>query len=86
MRLNQRVQNRPAKNFTLFPSDEDHLRKLDQSTRDILKLATNEGKDYETISAIAGIPIGTVKSRINRARAKIIELRAALHPEVVHAI
>ena len=33
-----------------------------------------QGLSYEDISEIINVPIGTVKSRINRARTKLYEL------------
>ena len=49
--------------------------KLSGVHREALILAAIEGLDYETIAARTGCRVGTVKSRVNRARA---QLRAEL--------
>jgi DNA-directed RNA polymerase specialized sigma24 family protein len=70
-------RNNPAKNFLLYPSDEPHLAQLPPEQRAAVELATNhEGLRYDTIAAQLVIPQGTVKSRVNRAREKILKLRA----------
>ena len=46
---------------------------LSASQRLVLILSEFEDLPYQEIAEIAGIPVGTVKSRINRAKAKIKE-------------
>ena len=46
--------------------------------RIILVLKDIEGRKYEEIAEIAGIPVGTVRSRLHRAR---LELRMILNPD-----
>jgi len=48
--------------------------KLDPSFRECLVLRDVEELSYEEIGAITGLPEGTVKSRIHRARAQLKEL------------
>jgi hypothetical protein len=38
--------------------------------------ASSLGKSYETIASELNLPIGTVKSRLNRGRAKLVAMRA----------
>lgn len=45
--------------------------------RNILTAATCNGHSYQDVAAQFQIPVGTVKSRINRAREKIAAMRAA---------
>lgn len=47
------------------------INKLDDKFRLILVLVDVEGLDYETAAATAGAPLGTVKSRLARARERI---------------
>jgi RNA polymerase sigma-70 factor (ECF subfamily) len=76
--LNRRhINNHPAQDFTLFSTDEEHLQKLSSDAREMLELATLDGLAYGTIADLMGVKIGTVKSRINRARVKVLEMRAA---------
>ncbi len=53
---------------------------LARGDRDVLLLIAWEGLAYEEVAAALGIPVGTVRSRLNRARRKV---RAALAPEEV---
>jgi RNA polymerase sigma-70 factor (ECF subfamily) len=46
--------------------------------RAVLVLKDIEGRKYETIADVLGVPIGTVRSRLHRAR---LELRDRLHGE-----
>jgi RNA polymerase sigma factor (sigma-70 family) len=47
------------------------LAALSQGDRDVLLLIAWEGLNYEEVAAALRIPIGTVRSRLNRARKKV---------------
>lgn len=47
------------------------IQKLDPEFREALVLCDVEDMPYEEIAQIAGVPVGTVKSRIHRARAQL---------------
>ncbi len=51
------------------------LNQLDEASRAVVVLRDIQGYSYEEIAAILRLPVGTVKSRINRAR---VQLRAML--------
>lgn len=40
-----------------------------------------EGMSYDEIATIEEVPVGTIRSRLNRARARLLELLGALHDE-----
>jgi DNA-directed RNA polymerase specialized sigma24 family protein len=61
--------------FKLFPSDVEHVGKLGRHLTDVLALA-HEGHGYRSISRALTIPVGTVKSRLSRARIAITKMRA----------
>lgn len=50
------------------------LAKLSEDQREALLLIGAEGFSYEEAAQIAGCAVGTVKSRVNRARARLAEL------------
>ena len=50
---------------------EKHLKKLNQKYQDVLKLRYYLDMDYESMSAILKIPLGTVKSRIHTGLQKL---------------
>ncbi|WP_244470985.1 sigma-70 family RNA polymerase sigma factor [Microvirga massiliensis] len=50
------------------------LARLPPEQREAILLAGAQGLQYEEIARICGIKLGTVKSRINRARARLAEL------------
>lgn len=52
------------------------LKDLDPKFRDVLNLCAIEGATYEEAATLFGLPVGTVRSRINTARLKI---KAAMH-------
>lgn len=56
------------------------LETLDIRVRNLVTMCVCNGNPYEMASDHYGVPLGTVKSRINRARAKIAKLRAKLNP------
>jgi RNA polymerase sigma-70 factor (ECF subfamily) len=63
----------------------DDLRRLPRRELDVLALVTWSGLSYEEAAAALGIPVGTVRSRLARARRRLGELRAqSLSPGVVH--
>lgn len=47
------------------------LRALSPPMREVIVLRELEGLDYRDIARVAGIPIGTVMSRLSRARAQL---------------
>lgn len=50
------------------------LDELSENHRLVLVLADIKGYDYTQVAEIAGVPVGTVKSRISRARMKLAEI------------
>ena len=47
---------------------------LDEEFRNILLLRENQELSYEVISKILKLPLGTVKSRINRGKLKLRDI------------
>ncbi len=52
------------------------LHQLEPGARRLLLLVTVEGLSYEDAAALADLPVGTVKSRVSRARVRLGELLA----------
>jgi RNA polymerase sigma-70 factor (ECF subfamily) len=50
------------------------LDELKENHRLVLVLADIKGYDYTEVADIVGVPVGTVKSRISRARIKLAEI------------
>ena len=48
------------------------LGRLDPENRSIIMLRVNEGLSYEAIAEHLGVPVGTVMSRLNRARLALL--------------
>lgn len=50
------------------------IAQLDQEHRAVLLLREIDGCDYETIAAILEVPLGTVRSRLHRARTQLRQI------------
>ena len=50
------------------------LRKLSEEHRHVVLLHDTEGYKLEEIEALSGIPVGTIKSRLHRARARLRQI------------
>jgi RNA polymerase sigma-70 factor (ECF subfamily) len=50
------------------------LARLPEAARQVLRLVDMEGLDYQEAAGVLGLPLGTVKSRLARARLKMREL------------
>lgn len=68
---------------TIKTFTEAELSTLSITWRNILTAHHGNGQSYLDIAKDNNIPIGTVKSRINRARAKIAKLRERAAPGYV---
>jgi RNA polymerase sigma-70 factor (ECF subfamily) len=58
----------------IFQELEAALARLPQDQREAIMLVVMEGMSYEDAAAIVGCAVGTIKSRVNRARTKLAEL------------
>ncbi|MFF4398245.1 RNA polymerase sigma factor [Streptomyces sp. NPDC001480] len=55
----------------------DALRRLRRQDREVLTLCVASGLDYQQAAEALGIPVGTVRSRLSRARARLARLSAS---------
>jgi RNA polymerase sigma-70 factor, ECF subfamily len=62
----------------LWPRIADAVAQLPDEERDALVLYVWEDLSYEEIAAALDVPVGTVRSRLNRARTSMRELRASI--------
>jgi RNA polymerase sigma-70 factor (ECF subfamily) len=65
----------------LWPHIADAVDRLPSDERDALLLYVWEELSYDEIAAALGVPVGTVRSRLNRARVSLRELRASIGRE-----
>ncbi|MFE9866851.1 RNA polymerase sigma factor [Streptomyces sp. NPDC005506] len=49
----------------------DALRRLGRADREVLALCVGAGLDYQQAAEALGVPVGTVRSRLSRARARL---------------
>jgi RNA polymerase sigma-70 factor (ECF subfamily) len=56
-----------ARNAQIRTRLQDSLEALPEGQREVFVLANNHGMKYQEISAVLGIPEGTVKSRMHNA-------------------
>jgi RNA polymerase sigma-70 factor (ECF subfamily) len=61
------------------------IRQLEQPFRIALVLADIEELDYQQIATIEGVAVGTVKSRVSRARARLFEILSTDNSEQSHS-
>ncbi len=59
------------------------LRTLSPEHRTVIVLSDIEGLSYEEIAEVLNIPVGTVKSRLSRARARLRDYLRAHHRELL---
>ena len=67
-----------AENKELCDLIQKGISKLDDEHRTIIVLRDIEGMDYEQIAEVLGTELGTVKSRLSRARAALRQILEAL--------
>ena len=58
----------------LYKETLKNIQLLDEDSRVIITMRDIQELSYDEISKIISLPIGTVKSRINRARLKLVEM------------
>ena len=63
--------NKDLENEFLMKEIHAAIDKLPENYKSVIILRDIQGLDYEQISNIIGVPLGTVKSRINRARLQL---------------
>lgn len=82
----QDVEGQAAAQLVSLPEQNGHvdlddfrkaLTNLSADQREALLLVGAEGYSYEEAAAIAGCAVGTVKSRVNRARVHLTQIMAA---------
>jgi RNA polymerase sigma factor (sigma-70 family) len=77
------VEDAPEASLAVSPSQDDGLRHRDlmaaldtlpEEQRGVLLLVTVEGLSYAETAQVLAIPVGTVMSRLSRARDRVIQL------------
>jgi RNA polymerase sigma factor (sigma-70 family) len=69
----------------LLPAVADAVLELPDAERDVLLLFAWEELSYDDIAAALDVPVGTVRSRLNRGRQKVRDVLVAHGEEVVTA-
>jgi RNA polymerase sigma-70 factor (ECF subfamily) len=78
----RRLVSSPAQHGHLdFQDLRNALWKLPPEQREVLLLATAQGLSYDDVAQICGCAVGTVKSRIHRARVTLGRLLAVADPD-----
>ena len=79
----------PGSQFSAVELTEFRLAfaKLSETDREVLLLIGMEGHTYEEVSNMIDLPVGTVKSRLSRARARLRQVMdaPATEPRANHA-
>jgi RNA polymerase sigma factor (sigma-70 family) len=55
----------------------NHIASLPRPQQDVIALCTWSGLSYEEAAVALGVPVGTIRSRLSRARASLAELEGA---------
>lgn len=80
------LKSPPTQDWTVaMRTLQDALRELPPEHREALILVGAAGLSYEEAAEICGCALGTIKSRVNRARAKLLKIMAADEPADVMA-
>lgn len=58
------------------------MQTLEDDHRQILVLREIDGQSYEQIAEVCQLPVGTVRSRLHRARKQLLECMKQRHPEL----
>jgi RNA polymerase sigma-70 factor (ECF subfamily) len=69
--------NRPGHQIEMAEEErqvQEALRKLSTEHRAVLVMKDMEGMKYEEIAEVLGVPVGTIRSRLHRARLEIRDL------------
>jgi RNA polymerase sigma-70 factor (ECF subfamily) len=64
----------------------ESLSQIGPDHRDVLELSVVEEMDYQSIAATLNIPVGTVRSRLNRSRRAFRDVLIRELPEEYHAV
>lgn len=76
-------QDQPERGFDSFDVDVQHaLDQLSEAQRAVIVLVDAEGYSYEDAARMLGVRLGTVQSRLSRARARMRELLPHRAPAV----
>jgi RNA polymerase sigma-70 factor (ECF subfamily) len=71
----KRLMVQPEQEYRLMVQDlQQALDHLAREQREALLLVVEQGETYEDAAAICGVAVGTVKSRVNRARILLAEM------------
>jgi RNA polymerase sigma factor (sigma-70 family) len=62
------------------------LMRLPEEQREVLLLVTLQDLGYEEVARIVGVPVGTVMSRLSRARSRLRELMDGQRPAAVTSV
>ena len=72
--LSQKATVQPQQEWSLRGQElEEAISSLPKPSRDAISIVFIQGESYEEAAKRLGCPIGTVKSRVNRARERIAE-------------
>ena len=82
--VRRRLHNHPARGFAVIPSDEAFLKTLSEEVQLLITLM-EEGHSYEAAADLTGLRVGTVKSKITRARVKILHMRTKAKTETANS-